>query len=140
MIDWSATAAWITLLLTLIISVISPVITTYLNYRYQLKIRKLEIQEQENDLYYSKKVSCIETFIAALGKCAVLCNREVIRECGEAFHLIYLYTSQDLWAAIDEMQLLMSANKWDEVQKKLPSLSKALAEEINKSKPQHQQL
>ena len=34
----------------------------------------------------------------------------------------------------------MSANKWDEVQKKLPSLSKALAEEINKSKPQHQQL
>lgn len=40
-IDWSATAAWI----ALAISIISPAITTILANRHQLKLRKLDIQE-----------------------------------------------------------------------------------------------
>ena len=40
-IDWSATAAWI----ALAISIISPAITTILTNRHQLKLRELDIQE-----------------------------------------------------------------------------------------------
>ena len=41
-IDWSATAAWI----ALAISIISPAITTILTNRHQLKLRELDIQEK----------------------------------------------------------------------------------------------
>lgn len=43
-IDWSATAAWI----ALAISIISPAITTILTNRHQLKLRKLDIQEKHS--------------------------------------------------------------------------------------------
>lgn len=44
-IDWSATAAWI----ALAISIISPAITTILSNRHQLKLRELDIQEKHSD-------------------------------------------------------------------------------------------
>lgn len=46
-IDWSATAAWI----ALAISIISPAITTILTNRHQLKLRELDIQEKHSSTY-----------------------------------------------------------------------------------------
>lgn len=55
-IDWSATAAWI----ALAISIISPAITTILANRHQLKLRKLDIQEKHTDAYTSARSIAIE--------------------------------------------------------------------------------
>lgn len=63
-IDWSATAAWI----ALAISIISPAITTILTNRHQLKLRELDIQEKHSSTYNAARASTIEDFISKVGK------------------------------------------------------------------------
>ena len=63
-IDWSATAAWI----ALAISIISPAITTILTNRHQLKLRELDIQEKHSSTYNAARAATIEDFISKVGK------------------------------------------------------------------------
>lgn len=139
MVDWSATAAWVTVLLTLIVSIVSPVITTFLNHRFQLKMRKLELLEHELDRFYEKKVSTIETFLSAVGKCSAFATNDLVKECGHSFYNIYLYTPVSLWSDIDRMHKLISEGNWPEVQAFLPCLSKSLAEILEKTQKKYLQ-
>ena len=128
MVDWSATAAWIMLALTLVISIISPVITTYLNNRFQLKRIKLENENKEKEVYYQKRQATIDAFISSTGKCIFLANSNSYRELGEAFYSIYLYVPSSLWPDIDKLLELANKGNWDEARKHFIKVSKSLAE------------
>ena len=128
MIDWSSTAAWITLAVTLAFSIASPVITTFMNNRFQLKMVKLNFQQKAHEDHYLKKREIIEAFVSNTGKCIFYANIEVLRQCGENFYPIYIYTPENLWSDIDEMLDLISNKNWSEAKIKFASLSKSLAD------------
>ena len=60
MIDWSATAAWLTLAFTLIVSIVSPVITTWMNHRFQLQLAELEAKKERLEKEIDKRTSKID--------------------------------------------------------------------------------
>ena len=89
-IDWSATAAWI----ALAISIISPAITTILTNRHQLKLRELDIQEKHSSTYNAARASTIEDFISKVGKYISYSSSSARKECAESFFHIYAYTPE----------------------------------------------
>lgn len=50
-IDWDATAAWAALAISIVGSIISPIITTILTNRYQLKLRQMDIHTNTISTY-----------------------------------------------------------------------------------------
>lgn len=133
MVDWSATAAWITLVVTLIISIIAPIITTYMNHRFQLKLAVIDSHNKELEEHYLKKRAVIDSFISSTGKCIFRANSETLQECGEAFYSIYIYIPPSLWKDIDTLLVLIRNHSWETAQEHFSKLAKALAELLEES-------
>ena len=122
-IDWSATAAWI----ALAISIISPAITTILSNRHQLKLREVDIQEKHSDAYNNALVSTIEEFITNVGRCVSRPSAPARKECAESFFRIYAYTPQSLWPFLDDLNNKIDCDDWDGALKLFNSIAKSLA-------------
>lgn len=133
MVDWSTTAAWITLAFTLAVSVISPIITTWMNHRFQFKMAELESHNKEIEQHYLNKRNVINSFIANVGKCLFKANNEAFRECGESFYSIYVYVPQSMWKDIDELHNLLVAYRWQDAQTHFLNVSKQLADILEES-------
>ena len=67
-VDWSATAAWLGIFATLAISIVTPAISTYLNNRFQLRLKESELKYLHQKDLYSKKREIYETFLHEAGK------------------------------------------------------------------------
>ena len=127
MVDWSATAAWITLVVTLIISIVSPVITTWMNHRFQLRLTELETKNKEIENHYLKKRAVIDDFIASVGKCLFRADSTALQECGQSFYAIYVYVPPSLWPDIDTLLQLITARELERAQEHFSNLTKSLA-------------
>ena len=127
MADWSSTASWVTLAITLALSVISPIITTWMNHRFQLKLAELDARNKEIENHYLKKRDIIEKFISATGKCLFHANDSVLRECGESFYAIYAYTPASLWPDIDRLLLMIRKREYEQAQDHFSALTKSLS-------------
>lgn len=62
--DWGAKASWI----ALIVAIISPAITTYLNNRFQLKAKSIDYEFSKQSEYYQYQKNCYENFIKFASK------------------------------------------------------------------------
>ena len=127
MVDWSATAAWITLVVTLIISIVSPVITTWMNHRFQLRLAELEAKNKEIEHHYLKKRAVIDDFIASVGKCLFRADSTALQECGQSFYAIYVYVPPSLWPNIDTLLQLITARELERAQEHFSNFTKSLA-------------
>ena len=138
MIDWSSTAAWITLAITLSISIISPIITTWMNHRFQLQLAELEAKNKEIENHYLKKRAIIDNFIASVGKCLFRADSAALQECGQSFYAIYVYVPTSLWPDIDALLRLIRAYEWEKAQEHFSNLTKSLSgilEETSRPNP-----
>lgn len=122
-IDWSATAAWI----ALAISIISPAITTLLTNRHQLKLHKLSIKEKRDDDYNAARISVIEEFISKVSKYISFQSLENERGCSECFFRVYAYTPQSLWPFLDDLNGQLTSNRFSDAQDLFKDISKSLA-------------
>ena len=122
-IDWSATAAWI----ALAISIISPAITTILTNRHQLKLRELDIQEKHTSTYNAARTSTIEDFISKVGRCVSHPSATIRKECAESFFHIYAYTPQPLWPFLDDLNGKIESGDWLAARKLFNGITKSLA-------------
>ena len=68
-VDWSATAAWIALVISIIGTVASPLITTVLTNRHQLKLRALDIKQNSIRTYEERRFQAITAFFQKTGGC-----------------------------------------------------------------------
>ena len=62
-IDWSATIAWIAFFISLIGTIASPLITTWLTNRYKLKLRELDLQREAQQTYENPRFDAITAFL-----------------------------------------------------------------------------
>lgn len=103
-VDWSATAAWIALAISIIGTIASPLITTWLTNRHQLKLHKLNIRRDSLEKYEAHRFETINSFFQKVGGYLVCFNDDnKLHECNAVFHCVYQYVPQKLWPKLDEL-------------------------------------
>lgn len=102
-IDWSATAAWIALAISIVGTIASPIITSIITNRHQLKLRELEIKKQEADQREANRMNALNAFISNVGEYIANPTPENMQATGKVFHNVYAYVPQKLWPKLDEL-------------------------------------
>lgn len=131
MVDWSATAAWVTVLLTLIVSIITPAISRILERRYQLKIKKIEQYEKLYIQGFEKKRDLYTEFLRCTGKCISHANAECLQDAGKVIYEMYVYSPKDWWDDIDKINQFMVKYEWSNARLELTSLARKISDELN---------
>lgn len=107
-LDWSATAAWIALIISVAGTVIGPIATAVLTNRHQLKIYKLELSQKELD----DKTASIRNCISGIGSVLADQSRENLEFFGKTFPVAYSFLPQDKWYLLDNFFLLITNYKY----------------------------
>lgn len=94
MIDWSASAAWI----ALVVAIIAPVLTTIINNRHQEKMK-------EHELFEARKLDAIENYLRYAGKASYQIG--VPEEFAFYKATIYLYASPAIHDKISKLNKLI---------------------------------
>lgn len=129
-LDWSSTAAWLGIFATLAISIITPAVTTYLNNKFQLKLKEQELLHSEQNALYERKYSVYEGFLQNVGKCLQLHSRDNITDAGSYLYELYLYLPHEHWILLDALVKNIDECLWGEAQKNMVQLSKILSDEL----------
>jgi hypothetical protein len=111
-----------------LMSLLSPIITTLLNNRHQLKIRKLELDQKqsENTVLYMRNI--FENYVSALGKLPAYPTNEALAEYGKYYSLAYMYLPENLQSDMSDINILVLEHIWD----RIPPLLEKLIPKINK--------
>lgn len=127
MVDWSSTVAWIALVISLVGSILSPIINTKMAQSFQLKLKKIEAREKEAEEHYLKKREAIISFIAYVDAFIIGQDRETLSNCGAKFAPIYIYTPKTLWNKIDKIHELIISRDPEEAASIFIDLVKSLS-------------
>lgn len=120
--NWSAVSA-VAASTALILAIVSPIATAYMNNHHQLKLKKLEIETIHQAKIIEGYVSSAGEAIAAFGASGTLKN------FGNYSGQVYLYISSDLWDYIDSINERLWCCDYPAAQIPLKELCKKLSEE-----------
>ena len=115
--DWSATAAWIALAISIVGTIASPIINNILSYRHQIKLRKLDLKNKYSD----QRAEIINSFLCGVTK--FLSNPDIVDYdlFSESFYCVYQYVPDDMWPELDSLYHLLMADKRETaIQKYIP--------------------
>ena len=129
-IDWNSTAAWLGIFVTLTISILTPAINTFLNNRYQLKLKRMELSHSEKSDLYSKKYYVYEGFMQNVGKCIQLHNRDNITAAGSFLYELYLYLPSEHWSLLDSLVENMNVCNWESAHPTFIQICKLISTEL----------
>ncbi len=133
--DWSATAAWIALIISVIGTVFGPIVTALITNRHQLKLRKLDIEQSSLDSYYQNRFNAINAFLSKAGKCLSYVDENSVMELGECYHNIYQYVPSDFWDDLDSFYSSLISFDWANAKTLYPPIVRKLSEILKESHP-----
>lgn len=132
MIDWDATVAWI----AFAVAVITPCITTYLNNRFQLKLKAIEITQKSHDEYITKLTSVYTNYLETTAK--LLLEHSYLEEYtaySRAYHTMFLYVSEPLHKSLEQLDSMISNKNFNNESADLfLHITKMLSYELNTTK------
>lgn len=132
-IDWNATVAWV----AFGVAVITPCVTTYLNNRFQFKLKKLELNHKSNEDSLSEMSSAYTTYLEVTSRILIE-NRYVddLVSYSVAYHKIFLYAQPDLYPLLEELNQKISSKNYDDSSKALfLNITKILSDKLNRMRP-----
>lgn len=114
-------------------AIVSPILTTTLNNRHQLKIRMLELKEKqyENTVNYQRKI--FENYLRYSGKCISRANSEALREYGEYYLVALMYAPDHIKSKMISANELMQNYNWvaaGKVYEELAPMIRALLQKL----------
>lgn len=132
-IDWNATVAWI----AFGVAIITPCITTYLNNRYQLKLKKLELNEANRKELYLSKYKAYSEYIKYASKLIIDHSFvEAETDYSQAYHELYLHVPPELRFNLDKVDYRFSERLFnDETKVLLLTVVKQLSDELGIIEP-----
>lgn len=125
-IDWSATAAWIALVISITGTVVGPIVTSVLNNHHQLKMKKLELEES----LLSKRIDIMKQCISGIGLVLAYPNSSNLTEFGKSFHNVYMYIPPDKWYDLDCFYNYVISGEIDIAKERCPEVIKMLTETL----------
>jgi hypothetical protein len=123
-VDWSATAAWIALAISITGTILGPIITTILTNRFQLRLKQMDIVQNA----FAEKNHIVQTCISSIGACIACSNTETQSLFGKTFHNVYPFVSTDNWKLLDSFYQAVIDDDYDTVKKLYPSVIHLLSE------------
>lgn len=131
--DWSATAAWI----ALVVAIVAPVFTARLNNYFQLKMKELDFKFFKQTEYYQYQKVCFEKFIKFASKQIESNYKSERIDFCECFHEMLIYLPDNSW---DEAKSLYDSivNRKSDAREKLYSFTQTLASQLQESWQQFQ--
>ena len=93
-------------------AIISPTITSIINNRHQLKIKKLELQEKrnENTIFYQRTI--FENYLKYSGECVTYFDSHAFRQYGVYYLVALMYASDDIRDKMIEANAMIRSNNF----------------------------
>ncbi len=124
---WTELAPWIAIAITLILSIITPLLTQIANNRFILKqneqAHKNKIESERALIYYS--------FAEEVGSCIAYADIEKVHSAGAAIQKMYLVMPEEHWNALDSLYSYLRKSKWDAAEEELKDLCKIASKIMN---------
>ena len=127
--DWSYVISGI----TLVVAIVSPVLVTILNNYHNSKIRKLELDYQNQLSYYQKQESVFNSFLESASK---QINHDYPSERNEymqSYNQLFLYSPEEYWEQFKKLNEAVIKRDKDESTKLLSSTAVSLGKILQES-------
>lgn len=128
-VDWSATAAWIALAISITGTIAGPLINTVLANRHQLKLRQLDLQEKS----LSEKYDVLKKCISEIGSCIANPDSINMSEFGRAYFPVYAYVPKQHWELLDAFYAAVNSPDFDNAEQMHPQIIHLLSELLKES-------
>lgn len=127
-ISLSDICTFVALIISILGTVISPLVSARMTNKHALKLRKMDIEENAVSLYNSQRFNAITSFLALSGQClAYTDNQESIEAYGKSHFSIYQYVPQDFWGTLDDFYSAMTSYEWEKAKELYPDITHQLS-------------
>ena len=124
--EWNDLAPWITIAITLALSILVPLFTQIANNSHQRKMQREKMEYEQRQ----KRIIVYEDFLKNVGAAITEASKENLALAGASVANMYIFVPTDWWNDLDMLQNLLMHYKWDEAENILKKLSRLIAEEI----------
>jgi len=100
-------------------SVVSPVITAWLNNSHQLKMKQIEFNLE-------RRAQAIENYVRAIGE-TIHTKRPDLTHCGSSYGEIFLYLPEELWPLVKQINSYILEYDYDRATPLFDELCSALS-------------
>lgn len=118
--EWKELAPWITIAITLILSILTPLLTQIANNKFKSKQDKILYEQKITD---EKRRICYD-FAEKVGACIAFAQKEEVKQAGAIIEKMYMVMPEDTWNKLDMLFPLVKAYKWDDAEPLLKDLCK----------------
>ena len=125
--NWFDMAPWIAIALTLILSIVTPLLTQVANNKFQLKQQKLK----DNQTKLEEKYKVYKEFAECVGSCISYATAEKAQDAGASIQRMYFFIPEEYWKDLDELFSLLRKKEWDKAEVLLKELSRTAAKLLN---------
>ncbi|MBQ7505336.1 MAG: hypothetical protein IJT79_08485 [Ruminococcus sp.] len=119
--------------ISLLIAIFSPIFTAFLNGRYMIKSKNLDLQkskeEREYEFLLKHRAEVIENYLKAAGDVITSYTTEAFSRYGLSYAEIYLYLDESKWELIDSIDTSINENNYENAAIFLRDLVKRLSKE-----------
>jgi len=120
---WIDIAPWIAIAVTLIISIIIPMLTQLINNRFALNQQKITHVEK----LYDAKMQIINAFFQNVGACIAHADTDRVHNAGANILSMYCYIPKENWSLLDELYSCIRKRDMDQAEAKMIELSKLMS-------------
>ncbi|MCH1972581.1 hypothetical protein MCI89_09540 [Muricomes sp. OA1] len=95
-------------------AIVSPIATAIINNRYQLSLKKIDMEQKhlESTILYRKSI--FENYLKYAGRCISHADPNALKDYGEYYLLALLYAPSELHSEMKCINALMLEYKWSQ--------------------------
>ena len=124
-VDWSATAAWIALVISIVGTIIGPIVTALINNQHQLKILRIDLKTKEE----TERQTVLRSCISGIGLFLSHPNASTLEDFGKVFHTSYAFLPIEKWDTMDSFYALLISEEYEKARQLLPEIIHLLNEQ-----------
>ena len=122
--SWENLAPWITIAITLALSILVPLFTQIANNSHQRKLQKEQREYEQSQ----RKREVYENFLLSVGNSVM--TRDNLGEAGASIYEMYIYAPKELHEKIDSISYNLHKYQWEIVRNLLEEVSKLISDEL----------
>ena len=121
---------WLTLFVTLALSILVPLFTQIANNRFQLKLRKQDEKSKKAEL----KQDAYRRFMEDVGGCILFAQKENIGQAGASIQRLYMYVPEEWWEELDQLYILMQGMDFKKAMLHMQKVTKFISKDLQEKK------